>query len=103
MKLRFQIEQARFSQSLLQLRSLQFKLRRLELSILRFTVVIPGQPTARDQPIDQIIPLKRAAQRLFDTRKSEHRVARVSGRKSAAQERIRQEANEKKHGGDQKA
>src|SRR5882672_3878980 len=103
MKLRFQIEQARFGQSLFQLRRLQFKLRRLQLSILRFAVVIPCQPAARDQPVDQIISLKRSAQRLFDTLKSEHPVARDSRRQSAAQERIRQDYNEKKRGGDQKA
>src|SRR5215475_8549997 len=103
MKLRLQVEQARFGQSLFQLRRLQFELRRLQLSILRLAVVIPGKPAARDQPVDQIIPLKRAAQRLFEIRKSEHRVARVSGRKSAAKERIRQDANEKKRGCDQKA
>src|SRR5262249_19225001 len=103
MKLRFQIEQARFGQPLFQLRRLQFKLRRLQLSILRFAVVVPCQPSPRDQPVDQIIPLKSAAQELFDIRKSEHPVASVSGGKSAAQERIRQEANEKKRGGGQKA
>src|SRR5215813_5104261 len=102
MKLRLQVEQSRFGQSLFQLRRLQLKLRRPQLSILRFAVVIPGQPTARDQPVDQIIPLKRAAQRLFDTRKSEHRVAGVSGRKTHAQEGAQQKADEKKRGGDQK-
>ena len=103
MKLRFQIEQARLGQSLFQLRRLQFKLRRLQLSILRFAVVIPCQPTARDQPVDQIIPLKCSAQRLFDTRKSEHRVDSDSRRQSATNERIRQDGDEKKRGGDQKA
>src|SRR5262245_66015593 len=98
MKLRFQVEQARFGQSLFQLRRLQFKLRRLQLSILRFAVVIPCQPTARDQPVDQIIPLKSAAEELLDIRKSEHPVARVSGGKSAVQEHIRQDANEKIRG-----
>src|SRR5215470_3671737 len=103
MKLRLQVEQARFSQPLFQLRRLQFELRRLQLSILRLAVVIPGKPAARDQPVDQIIPLKRAAKELFDIRKSEHPVAGVSGGKPAAQEHIRQDANEKKRGGDQKA
>src|SRR5262245_22735731 len=103
MKLRFQVEQARFGQPLFQLCRLQFKLRRLQLSILRFAVVVPCQPTARDQPVDQIIPLKSAAKELFDIRKSEHPIARVSGRKSATKERVRQEANEKKRGGDKKA
>src|SRR5215475_12157081 len=103
MKLRFQVEQARFGQPLFQLRRLQFKLRRLQLSILRFAVVIPCQPTARDQPVDQIIPLKRATKELFDVRKSEHPVARVSGGKSAAQEGACQDADEKKRGGAKKA
>src|SRR5262245_25092739 len=98
MKLRFQIEQARFDQSLFQLCSLQFKLRGMQCAIPRFAVVIPCQPTTSDQPVDQIVPLKRAAQRLFEVRKSEHRIARVPCSESAAQERVHQNANKKKSG-----
>ncbi|HEX5085979.1 MAG TPA: hypothetical protein VFY40_28430 [Blastocatellia bacterium] len=88
MKLRFQIEQARFGKPLFQLCGLQFKLRRLRLSIPRFPIVAPCQPATRNQPVDQIIPLKRAAQGLFEIRESERHVARISRRQSAAGEKL---------------